>query len=690
MFAIRMYGVAAATLGVLAMGACDDPELNTDLRPAGPPEVLAVLVMTDAASQLVEVATYCKPDDELRPTLVGLPDFTTQTVCPEDGDPDPVVTAYPDGWYIRIMFDELLDPSIEELTPVLDEDGVATGAFTGSIVNSRPVTLQCRSSVSNQFVNVDYDGYYSPSGNRVTWPVGPSIVIKPNDPTLIGTGTECQVTLTDTVTDKEFIPVPEAQRGPFSFQVAPITVVALDPPVDDPDFEAPIDAVTIYYDNAYVLFNTSVDYTSICPDEDDDGLCDDEKTFSFRDVAHPTQGPGYCNVTLEPCGQLTDCPSGGGDTVCGRGFCGDSGDPCNVVADCTGVDDLHCGTNYAYDYVAFGSTDAEWGLGPVNPLETDRQYTFQFTQGAVLRDRCGKATTFGAPNVDDQTLAHFVTSEFDFNSATIVTGEVASAMKRLQFNFNNVLEGSDTASANSTTAYVPSPAIDASSGTPAFTVTPLPKVLTAACPGGGAACATADIALGDLLVVSPNADGQTQMSGHLQMNTEYTATLKAGTVVNDFYGVPWTNEADMVIKWKTQPAIVMTSVALRNSDQSFSAGNNGTLTKTGANIDVRFAFNASIDPTTIDATDFKIEPPVTGITFSPSGCGDFTINAKGFLGACTLRARSAAANWPAGTYTVTFLAGAKVKDIFGLEYTHPADTTITVAVEEAPAAQQCL
>lgn len=690
----RMHGVAVATIGVLALSACSDPVLNTDLRPAGPPEVLAVLVLTDASSKLVETATYCKPNDELRPTLVGLPDFTTQQVCPETGDPAPVTTAYPDGWYIRIMFDELLDPSFEELTPIIDADtGKETGSYTGSIVAAHPVTVQCRSSASNQFVNVDYDGYYSPSGNRITWPVGPSIVIKPNDPTVIATNTECQVTLNDAITDKQGESVPAAQRGPYGFKIAPITVIAMDPPVDDPDYTSAIDALTIYYDNPFVQFNTTVDYTSICPDEDDDGRCDDEKTFSIRDITHPTEGPGYCNVSGATCGKLTDCPTGLGDTVCGRGFCGltDPAVSCNVKADCPDPTE-HCGTNYAYDYVPYGSTDTEWGLGPVDPIETNHKYTFQFTEGAVLKDRCGVATTLKAPSVDALTLAHFITNKFDLNGTTIKTGEIASAMKRLQFNFNNVLLGSDTATAGDDPPdFVRSPAFDTTSASPGFTISPLPKVLTAMCPGAGAPCLTADINKADLLIVSPNLDGQTQLAGHYQMNTEYTATLKAGTVVKDFYGVPWTNSttADLVVKWKTQPAIVMTGVAVRNRGTLFSTGDKGTLTKTGADIDVRFSFNASIDPTTLDMTDFKIEPAVPGIAINASGCGGPS-NLKGWLGTCTMRARAPASSWPAGSYKITFLAGAKVKDIFGLEYTHPANTTITVDVAEAPTPVQCL
>jgi hypothetical protein len=703
MFVYRTHGVAAAALGALAMGACDDPALNTDLRPEGPPDVLAVLVMTDASTQLLEKATYCKAGDPLAPTLVGLPDFTTTEVCPESGSASPVTTAYPDGWYVRIMFDELLDPSFEQLSPIIDEDtGEETGAFTGSIASANPVTLQCRSVTNNQFVNVSYDGYYSPSGNRVTWPVGPSLVIKPNDPTLIATNTECQVTINEGVLfDKNGVEVPSSQRGPFAFTIAPITPIVLDPPADDEEFDDPIDAVTVWYDNLYVQFNTSVDASTLCLDPAGNGYCANDSVFAIKDVEHPAEGPGYCDVSGETCGTLADCMAkapGGGDTLCGKGYCmsnTDSDDssfsPCNTAADCTTPDDA-CGTSYVYDYIAYGGTDTEFGIGPANPVQTDRKYTFNFIEGAKLKDRCGRESTFAAPDAGDLTLARFITEKFDLNSTTIVTGEVASAMKRLQFNFNNVVEGADSYTASD--ALAAQVAIDTTSATPAFTVTPLPKVLTAPCPGGGAACSTADIALDDLLIQSYAYDGQIQMAGHLMMNTEYTATLKAGTVVKDFYGATWTNDTaeDMVIKWKTQPAIQMTGIAVRNSDWAVSTGNNGTLDKTGAAIDIRISFNASIDPTTFDAADFKVEPAVAGLDFTParaSGCGG-PGNLNGWLPACTLRARAPAENWKAGTYKITFLKDAKVKDIFGVEYTHAADTTITVDIAETAAAKQCL
>jgi len=329
-------------VGILAYAGCADPDQVTDLRPEGPPEVLAVLVANDAVGHLAETATYCAPNDDKRPTLVGLPDATQKQICPDDGSAVPMVEdAYPDGWYVRVMFDELLNPDIETLTPVLDDDDMPTGTSVGSIAGTHPVDLQCKSSVDGQFHNVDYDGYYSPAGNNVTWPLGPSIVIKPNDPKSIATNTECKLTLGTSIVDKSGETVPTAQLGPYNFKVAPIKVIALDPPVDDPDYKTPIDAETIWLDNPYFQFNTNVDLDSMCPDEDGDGNCDTDYAFSLKDVAHPTEGPGRCDSTLAPCGSMADCDSAAGDKLCGKGICGSSTDanggsflPCNKVDDC--------------------------------------------------------------------------------------------------------------------------------------------------------------------------------------------------------------------------------------------------------------------------------------------------------------------------------------------------------------------
>src|SRR5258706_11096301 len=211
MFVHRTHGVVLTTVGVLAAGACTDPAQRTDLRSDGPPEVLAVLVNNDAAGALLEAATFCKPNDDKRPALVGTPDGALHTICPTDLSmgADELTDAAPQGWYVRVMFDELLDPSVEQITELIDDNGQPTGTFTGSIKGTAPVTLQCESSLpAGGMVNIPYDGYYSPAGNNVTWPLGPSLVIKPDHPELVATQSNCQVTLKGNITDKDHIVVP--------------------------------------------------------------------------------------------------------------------------------------------------------------------------------------------------------------------------------------------------------------------------------------------------------------------------------------------------------------------------------------------------------------------------------------------------------------------------------------------------
>lgn len=255
---LKTQGAAVTTVAMLALGACDDPSARTDLRPEGPPDVLAVMVLNDALDGLVEAATYCKPGDEKRPGLVGLPDFTTQQICPEAiGDEvGPVVNAAPELWYVRIMFDELLDPEIEELIPELDDNNQETGIYTGTLRNTQPVTLKCQ-DVNGNLVDVDYDGYYSPSGNNVTWPLGPSLVIKPNDPTIIPVESECEVRLLDNIRDKSGTPVPDEgnQRGPFKFRIAPVEVIAITP--------APKEKINPEVGRVDLTFNVEIDAASI-------------------------------------------------------------------------------------------------------------------------------------------------------------------------------------------------------------------------------------------------------------------------------------------------------------------------------------------------------------------------------------------------------------------------------------------
>ena len=254
MFVNRTRGVVWATSGVLALVGCTDPAQKTDLRPAGPPEVLSVLVMNDAAGGLAEGATFCKTGDSFRPGLDNTPDGVGHQLCPDDLSmgADEVANANPTNWYARVMFDELLDPSIEDLVPILDDTGMDTGTEMGTLANTQPFTLQCQSVNGGALVDIPYDGYYSPAGNKITWPVGPSLVITPSSPTLVATQSECQLTLKDNIKDEDGNPVPADQRGPYKFKIAPVAVIAADTAPADGDSVDPIAA------GVDLTFNTDV------------------------------------------------------------------------------------------------------------------------------------------------------------------------------------------------------------------------------------------------------------------------------------------------------------------------------------------------------------------------------------------------------------------------------------------------
>lgn len=564
MFVHRTHRVAAATLGVLGLGlaGCDDPVQSTDLRSEGPPNVLAVLVLTDAVGQLYETATYCRPNDEKRPSLVGLPDFTTQQVCPEDLSQgvDEVTNAYPDGWYVRIMFDELLDPSIEELTEIIDPDtGDATDTYTGSIANTKPVVLRCE-SVNGGMVNVDYDGYYSPSGNRLTWPVGPSIVVKPNDPTLVATDTQCEITINENVVDKNGNPVDAAQRGPYKFRIAPVEVLEI-----DPSDGATVDAALPYVDGVYVMFNTFVDPDSFC----DEGTGMDECEFEFT-------------------------PDAGGAGYFGNG----------------------------YDHIFF-TGDA---------VEVESEYTFQFIEGSKVKDRCGKDFTFGAPSEAAGTKISFKTRPFAYNRASIVSGETASPMKKLQLAFSNLVD-------------------PASFTTDDFTLTP--------------AVDSVGVAVLDNIV---------QINGYFDINTEYTFTLNDGAVITDANGVDLTINGAKTITWKTQPAISV----------GFAPADNGTVTKPSdaAEVGVTLSFNAPMKgDDLVEGTEFTFESngtEVTGFTVVKSGCGAAS-------GSCSLAIRK---NLAPGTYKFTLKAGATLEDQLGNVYTQANDRVINFTVAPPPPAPE--
>jgi len=225
-FPSRQVTQGAVVAGLLALSACTDPTLRTDLRPDGPPDVLAVLVMNDVSSGLLEAATYCRLNDDKRPTLVAGPaglGSTLVQICPSDLSlpADMVADAAPSTWYARFMFDELLNPSVEDLIP----DPSGDGTFNGSLLATQPATLQCNG------VDVPYDGFYNSAGNSQTWALGPSLRIDPIDPDVIPSGSMCEVGLKpDKVFDKQGVGVPADDIArKYQFQLADLALTATAP-----------------------------------------------------------------------------------------------------------------------------------------------------------------------------------------------------------------------------------------------------------------------------------------------------------------------------------------------------------------------------------------------------------------------------------------------------------------------------
>lgn len=477
MFVNRTRGVVWATAGVLSLvAACSDPEQTTDLRPDGPPEVLSVLVMNDAVGGLYEGATFCKPGDKKRPAQVGTPDGNLLQVCPADQamGVDELADANPQNWYVRIMFDELLDPSIEELNPILDADGNDTGTLSGTIANTKPVTLQCE-SVNGGLVDIPYDGYYSPSGNNVTWPLGPSLVIKANHPELVSTQSECQVTIKDNVLDKDGNPVPTDQRGPFKFKIAPVALIAGDTAPADGDA---VDAIAAGVD---VTFNTPIDPATLdfafAPDPGNDYVFPESDTEFFLGADFEVNGDYTFTIPegtkiKDQCGKETTFGAPDVDattqvefTTNDLAFTGIS--PFDGQMNVKPKDKIQLKFNQYMDPTTLATT--EWSLTPAAPgatasyngaltlivdaeLKPATSYTFTLKNGATIDDcpggefafgGCGPKSAMGGTftNADgDQTvtfttaaLALSGTTPADNDSATLDSGKLVID---LTFNFD--------------------------------------------------------------------------------------------------------------------------------------------------------------------------------------------------------------------------------------------------------------
>lgn len=210
--------VVAALLASVAgcsENVVDQPELRAD----GPPDVLAVLVARDRflpSSMLLEEATYCRPNDSKRPgrVMLPLPNTMETDVCPADVSQNVEMfhRGFPAFWYARVVFDELLD--LESEPP---DDELAGRGEIRLAETRNPVLLSCNG------LPIAYNTFYTGDGNRDSWPVGPSLKLRPKNPATVPANALCEITLEDgAIFDKTGVPPEEAQAGPYRFQIAPI------------------------------------------------------------------------------------------------------------------------------------------------------------------------------------------------------------------------------------------------------------------------------------------------------------------------------------------------------------------------------------------------------------------------------------------------------------------------------------
>ena len=232
--------------------ACSDPTFNTDLDSEGPPEITIVTILSESVG---EVPTFCVDGQGIK---------INADLCPEHEEHPgmrsvaPVMDAQPIGWYARIVFSELLDPSIERLA---QEDCNGSPCTVGHLDESQPVTLTCNG------VDLAYDGFYDPSGNDVTFPPGPALVITTEGQVAASGSSNCTLTVKDSVTDKDGNSVGDTKlMGPHAFGIAAMSAVAsspadtaegVDPSFVDDSGEEPIQG------GPAIGFNAFIDVSSV-------------------------------------------------------------------------------------------------------------------------------------------------------------------------------------------------------------------------------------------------------------------------------------------------------------------------------------------------------------------------------------------------------------------------------------------
>lgn len=250
----RAQGLLAVGFG-FALVSCSLDETKSDLITEGPPRVITVTVLSEADG---EAATYCAaPDSGEKVNAYYCP--TTQDEV-DDFPARPIIDAVPIGWQLRVIFNEHLQADqVEDILACVDrnhngqcdESDLFDGYMTGSLINTQPVELTCAGEP------VPYDGYYDLSGNHLSDPGGPALIIQPIFPEgFVATSTtDCQVTVKSSVLDKDGNAIAADQRGPYSFGIAPLVIedTAPAPPEDDdpPEVVDPTASLSINF-NAYI------------------------------------------------------------------------------------------------------------------------------------------------------------------------------------------------------------------------------------------------------------------------------------------------------------------------------------------------------------------------------------------------------------------------------------------------------
>jgi hypothetical protein len=244
-------------MGTAAMAGCGEAGNESELDTAGSPRVTVVTVSTANG----EVPAYCVGPEADKISVVCLDAAGNYNF--DDSQP---VEAVPGALEVRLVFNELLDPDrAEELVelpnpdnpdePLRDQYG--NPIMRGTLEGSQPVVLTCNGTP------VAYDGYYNPSGNHLSLPPGPSLVVQALDP--VPTSATCLVEVKQGesnpgfgVFDKAGNPIAANERGPFEFSTSALAITGVSPASEVEGVELDIAPL--------VSFNAAIDPDSLSPD----------------------------------------------------------------------------------------------------------------------------------------------------------------------------------------------------------------------------------------------------------------------------------------------------------------------------------------------------------------------------------------------------------------------------------------